>query len=353
MAIQPVARAAAPLALAASLALALAGCLTSGSSAGDNPLALGPEPFWEGPLGGPPVQAPVPVTMAFGIDANSVDELAAMGIEPRYGTLWVGKWTLDNGWRRTDATLDALAAQNVTPLVEFYYWGNDIRSACFTTGCNGKGLAGWTRLETQLAPHLQDHLHGAPAVVVLETEFNKDQVKQDETLDGLLAQKALDLKAGYPPVRVALGLGNWYSKAWGTWDRAAAASDLIGLQALAGSTAGDDPSRLFATTLQGAQTAHKLFDRPIIVHDIGVSSYPEPAQLAGQQAALQGFANGLADLQTAGVTAIAYRSLRDVPNMPTNEHFGEGERHWGLAWSNGTLKPGGETLLGAMQSTAA
>lgn len=300
--------------------------------------------------GSGPVGVPGP-PLLFGLDAPSIDLAARQGVRPDYGTLWVGAWTLQWGWKVTDAELDRLREGNVTPAVQLYYWGDDIHADCFSVGCHGKTMQGWDELARGLATHLAEHAPG-PALVVLETEFNKHQVHVNEDLDGYLAEKATAIRALNPDITVVLGLGNWYPEAWPTWDRAAASADAIGIQAMAGSTHDSDDftAGLFGTTLAGVQVARELFGKPVIVHDVAVSSYPEPQNLRTQEAALQGLADGLDDLQAAGVEAVLYRAFVDTPNAPVEEHYGEAEKHWGLAWHDtGELKPGGQAWVAAMK----
>jgi hypothetical protein len=289
--------------------------------------------------------------MRFGLDAAAVTQAAAHGVRPDYGTLWVGPWTLQWGWADVERGLQGLVAANVTPAVHLYYWGDDIHADCFTVGCSGKTMQGWDELATGLAQRLE-RLPG-PSVVILETEFNKHQVKDNEDLDGYLEQKALAIKAIDPGSAVVLGLGNWNSQAWPTWDRAAAASDYVGMQGLAASTK-DPPERALTMAqdlVNGANRARELFGKPVFVHDVAVSSYPEPDHLGTQGEAIASLAQGLDDLSDAGVEAVVYRSFYDVPSMPTSEHYGEAEKHWGLAWRDtGQLKPAGEAWVAAMKA---
>jgi hypothetical protein len=289
--------------------------------------------------------------MRFGIDASSVQAFSEQAGPPDYATVWVGKWTLDQGWRDTDRALRALREENVTPAIHFYYWGDDMRPDCLTMGCNGKDTAGWDLLAQQLVQHLSDTLQGDEAIVILESEFNKHGVHASEDLDGMLAEKSSYIRSWYPLARVVLGLGNWFPEAWPTWDRAAAASDYVGLQAMAASTRDDTASQvdLVNHTLAGATRLHELFDKPIFVQDVAVSSYPEPDHLGTQEEVLARFAAGLPALQDAGVEAVIYRSFLDIPDMALANHYAEAERHWGLAWhDSGELKPGGEAWLAAV-----
>ncbi|MEA3190465.1 MAG: hypothetical protein QOD77_1047 [Thermoplasmata archaeon] len=281
----------------------------------------------------------------FGMDAAGVTDQTNAGVKPDYGTFWVGPWTLSSGWAGPDAELAAMKAAGVTPAVHFYYWGDDISQSCVTNGCwstlHGaqKTQAGWNTLKDQFVQHLNAKMGGSPVLVFLETEFNKGDVQAWEPLDGMLADKAHQIKTGYPAAKVVLALGNWNSAAWGTWDRAAAASDMTGIQAMRGSTRDSSAhyDDAYAVTLAGAKTLQALFHKPIVLQDLAFSSYPEPTYLGRQATVLKSFFTGIEGLRAAGVTAILYRSYRDT-NMDTANYYGEAERHWGLAYSNGAKK---------------
>jgi hypothetical protein len=291
--------------------------------------------------------------LRFGIDAGSIERFRERsGVAPDYATVWVGKWNLDSGWKGTDEVLAAIRQQGVTPAVHFYYWGDHISKDCLAYGCHGKDVFLWQRLAEELVEHLHATLQGGEAVVILESEFNKHGVHEDETLDQMLAEKAHFIRQGYPGAKLVLGLGNWYPDAWDTWDQAAAAVDYVGLQALGGAT--KDPEHevlsLFNSTLDGAKRLRQMYGKPVFVQDVAVSSYPEPENLELQEEALARFALGLPDLQAAGVEAVVYRSFLDVPDMALSNHYVEAERHWGLAWHDtGELKPAGQVWLAAIQ----
>ncbi|HEV8359593.1 MAG TPA: PKD domain-containing protein, partial [Candidatus Thermoplasmatota archaeon] len=235
----------------------------------------------------------------------------------------------------------------VAPVVELYYWGDDISPACLEDGCwstlhdTWKSRGNWSDLTGQLAEHLRAKLDGKPAVVVLETEFNKAGVATYEPLDGWLADRARQLRDGYPNASIALGFGNWGRDLWGTWDRAMGASDMAGLQALRGSTRDTAAAydSIVDAILAGARRLQGLFGKPVLVHDLALSSYPEPAYRAHQEDAIRGLFERLDELQAAGVEGIVYRALRDDPGFDTANYYGEAERHWGLTYANGTWKP--------------
>ncbi|HUR25528.1 MAG TPA: hypothetical protein VM327_05890 [Candidatus Thermoplasmatota archaeon] len=299
----------------------------------------------------PAMLSPAP-GMRFGIDANSIDRFQQQAGPPDYATIWVGKWNIDHGWKDTGAALQKIQAQGVTPAIHFYYWGDDMGRACLWNGCNGKDRAGWDFLAQDLVWHLDADLKGGPALVILESEFNKRGVETDEGLDELLSEKASYIRANYPAAKVVLGLGNWYPQGWGTWDRAAASSDYVGLQALAGSThdSTDEVLALAGKTLEGVQRLRELFGKPVIVQDVAVSSYPEPDNLETQGVAIANLAEQLPRLKEAGVEAVLYRTFLDSPTMALHNHYAEAERHWGLAWHDtGELKPAGQAWMAAVQ----
>ena len=303
------------------------------------------------------VEAASPPTMKFGMDAYSIPAQTDAGVKPDYATLWVGPWNLNN-WGGVDSQLDRMRNAGVTPAIHFYYWGDDISVSCIEKGCwsslhgTHKDQAGWQKLAEQLNARLHAKMAGKQVVILLESEFNKGNVATYENLDGLLASKAKYFKGAYPNSKVVLALGNWNSAAWGTWDRAAAASDMIGLQGMRGSTR-DSLSyyqRAYEDTLAGAKTAKAKFGKPVFVTDIALSSYPDSTYLAHQNAELKQFFGGMGELKAAGVQAFVYRSWRNSDNMDTANYYGIAERHWGLAYSSGTLKASGHTWIAGVKA---
>ena len=314
--------------------------------------AAGPDaPTVPTPPGPAVAPGPAPDAMRFGLDVDSLELQAAAGLRLDYATIWIGVWNLEKGWLVPEERLAAMRAAGVTPAVQLYYWGDDMSPSCFETGCNGKTVEGWDRLARELVDRLQAGLDGGPALLILETEFNKASVARYEPLDALLAEKAAWLKGAYPAARIVLGFGDWNLPAWETWDRAAAASDAMGLQALAGASGHGAPKgTLFEATLAGAQRLHDLYGKPVVLGDVAVASAPDPATPATQAAALDPFLGRLDELRDAGVEAILYRSLTDSPGVPLGNFFGEAERHFGLATAGGALKPAGEAWLAAIRS---
>lgn len=283
----------------------------------------------------------------FGMDAASVQAQAAAGVKPDYGVLWIGPWTVSSGWGGPDDMMARLRAAGVTPAIHFYYWGDDITPSCVETGCWSpaqkvwKDRAHWEALADQLTSHVRMKMQGAPTVIFLESEFNKQGIGTYEPFDGYLAGMASRLHASYAGSVVVLGFGNWRSNEWGTFDRAAAASDYVGLQAMRGSTKDSSTAynALYDSLLAGVRREASLFHKPLMVTDLALSSYAEPGYLGMQRDNLQKVFTGLQALRDAGVKALLYRSWGDAPGMSTANYYGEAERHFGLLHSDGSQKP--------------
>ncbi len=296
-----------------------------------------------------------PGTMGFGMEAASIGYQTNAGVAPDYGTFWVGPWTLNGGgWGSPDSQLTTMKNAGVTPAIHFYYWGDDISQNCLNYGCwsslHGaqKDQAGWNNLADQLINHLHSRMGGDEVVIFLESEFNKGDVQYYEPLDAMLATMADRLHAGYPNAKIVLSLGSWNPNAWSTWDRTAAASDFVGIQGMRGSTRDSQThyNNLFEDTVNNANYLNNLFQKPIFIQDLALSSYPEPQYLDLQANEMRQFFDGMSELKEAGVEALIYRSFRDSPGMNLANYYGEAERHWGIAWSgSGDLKPAGHVWI--------
>jgi hypothetical protein len=308
---------------------------------------------------GAAVATPTPI--AFGMDSASVAGESAAGVKPDYGTFWIGPWTLTSGWGGPDGQLDSMRNAGVTPAIHFYYWGDDISPTCVENGCwstlhnTQKDRAHWQTLSDQLVANLNARMQGKPAVIFLESEFNKGGIETYEPFDGYLADMAARIHAGYPAARIVLGFGNWGSVYWGNFDRAAAASDMVGIQGLRGSTrqSATDMMTLYDGLLAGVKTLEATFPgKPIMLTDIAVSSYPEPGYLAVQRDVLKEVFDNLGVLKSHGVQAMVYRSWLDSPTMDTANYYGMAERYWGLA-NKTSLKPSAQVWIDGVKAERA
>lgn len=283
----------------------------------------------------------------FGMDMDSIAAQKDQGVAPDYAVIWVGAWTLKSGWGGVDSALDKAHRAGVTPVIHYYYWGNDISRTCIRDGCwsdihdSWKTKEGWDRLAGGLVDALKRHGTDKPSVIVMETEFNKNDVRNWERLDALLAEKAGYFDWALPKTKVVLGLGNWGQWEWNTWDRAAAASDYVGLQAMRGSTQDSKASYYGVVdhTLAGAKKIKSLFGQPVFLTDVALSSYPYREYKHHQAAVLGEFFDRLPELKQAGVVAFVYRSFQNNPSYDPNEYYGRAEGGWGLALADGRWKP--------------
>ncbi|MEA3144208.1 MAG: hypothetical protein QOG31_1532 [Thermoplasmata archaeon] len=299
--------------------------------------------------------------VAFGMESASMAAQASAGVKADYGTFWIGPWTLSGGWGGPDNELTNMKNAGVTPAVHFYYWGDDITPSCVENGCWSslhnaqKTKAGWQQLAQQMTDHFNSKMGGKPVMVFLESEFNKGGIQSYEPFDGYMADMANFIHAKYPAAQVVLGFGNWGASAWGTFDRAAAASDFTGLQGMRGSTheTGAAYSNLYASTLTGVKTLQTLFHKPIVLTDIALSSYPEPGYLTPQKDGLKAFFTNMGELKAAGVQAMIYRSWTDSPGMDLANYYGMAERYWGLASSGGAYKPAAQVWIDGVKAERA
>lgn len=310
-------------------------------------VAEGPDP--------PEVDDPEPVPrarMSFGMDAGSLSDQRAAGVTPDYGTVWIGAWTLRTGWGSPDKQLATMRDAGVTPAIHLYYWGDDITQSCFKHGCWSdlheahKDQEGWADLTVQLLQHVQAQMGGRPVMIILETEFNKADIQRYEPFDAALAAKAEVIHEGYPAAQVVLGLGNWNRHLWPTWDRAAAASDAIGIQAVrAARDSGAAYQAVYDDTLRAAAEAAALFEKPIVLHDLALSSLEDDRLVLDQADAVNEFFSRIDELKDVGVEAMIYRSWRDSLTMDVDNTFGSAERAWGIATSRGVLKDAGRAWV--------
>jgi hypothetical protein len=312
-------------------------------------------------LGGCSSQIPVaaaPHRLDLGIAGDAVATLAEQRVHVKYGVVWVGAWNLDRGWSSTEEALERIVAANTTPLVHFYYWGDDLSPECFEHGCvagtSTKSQEGWWQLADEFGEVARRSIGDHELVIVVESEFNKNDMHASQPLDLALANITTFLRAQLPQARFVLGFGNWGDGFWRGFDQAAAASDAVGLQAMRATTV-DDPAAYVSIaerTLGSARILQDEFGKPVFLHDVALSSYPEPDGLALQEQAMRSWVDLAPALSDAGVEAFVYRAYWDTPG--SDGYFDEAEQHWGLAWSgNQTAKPALDEWISLAEASAA
>ena len=293
--------------------------------------------------------ATVPATASaqvrFGFDTDSLPKAKQVGMPVAYGAAWAGAWNQKWGWNDVKAKLQAAKDAGVTPVIQWWYWGDDISPACVENGCTDryegvwKDKATWTRLSNELADLIVQVMGpDSGALVVTETEFNKNGIEDYRPFDSYLVDQAAIFHARQ--LKVVLGYGNWGRAQWRNFSGAAAAADLIGTQILRSSIR-DSTDYLSGADalLQSAQYIQSTFQKPTLITDFAFSSYPEPSYLNDQDTVVRDIFARMDEFNAAGVQGMIWRMLVDDPTFDTSNYHGEAERHWGLIHADGTPKP--------------
>lgn len=290
-----------------------------------------------------------PAPLRLGMNLAAVPELAAMGAPADYAGMWAGSWLQKHGWDGFDAQLAEASAAGVVPVVHFWYWGDSISPACVTNGCHDHlqdqplDQAGWSAMTDALAQRIAAHMGGREVIVILESEFNKNGIDSPEfapTFDAMLASHAARLHE-VPGIRVAVGFGAWNEEGWTRFPASVAASDLLGIQAMRGSTRNDDADyrAMPAQTENRVRLLWDLFGKPVLLDDLALSSHPTATHTQVQAETLRELFARTPAMRATGLEGIVYRTLVDEPWMDPANYFGEAEQHWGFKTSTGGAKP--------------
>lgn len=280
--------------------------------------------------------------IAYGMNGFYAGDVAERSdVDLDYGQVWVGSWVARPG-RLADfeSRVAQVKDEGLVPVVEWWYFGDQISVRAVTTGLpDGRNLARWHDLGPKVAKAACDGADGK-LVFVVETEFNKGGVAGREAFDGELAKHVKAVKAACPTATVAIGFGLWSMHDWHRFDRAAAAADAVGFQ-LMRSLAKDTRAEYReapALAVEGARKIEDLFGKPILLHDVALSSFGTDGRKL-QAETLDALLDRRDALADAGVTLLLYRSVRDTPSMAKNNYYGAGEAHWGLWTTTGVEKP--------------
>jgi hypothetical protein len=275
-----------------------------------------------------------------------------------YGSIWAGAWNQRWGWGGIEEQLNTAKATGVTPVIQWWYWGDDITPACVESGCYDarqgvqKDKATWARMSNELADLIVRVMGPASGtIVVIECEFNKSGIENYEPFDGYLAQHAAIFHGRN--LMVGLEFGNWGRPLWANFDRAVAASDVLGAMALLSSLR--DPSTYQTATdmlLDAARYYQTTFGKPVLITDFALSSYPEPTYETLQDIEIAEFFARMPEFRAAGVQGLIWRTLKDDPTFDTSNYHGIAERHWGLLRADGSQKAAFSTFLNGMLASA-
>lgn len=293
---------------------------------------------------GPATPAAADTPMRFGVDVAATAKAIGMGMPVTYGSLWAGAWNQRLGWDGIRTQLNAARASGVTPVVQWWYWGDDISPDCVENGCwdarQGvrKDKATWYRLSHELADLIVATMGpGSDTIVIVETEFNKNGIESHEPFDGYLADHAGIFHDRR--LAVVVSFGNWGAARWPAFDRAAAAADLLGTEVLQSSI--HDASTYLSGVdmlISAARRLGTLFRKPCFVTDFGFSSYPDSSYVYQQDTMVKTVFAMMPELKAAGVRGMVWRMLSDDPTFDILNYHGMAERSWGLLQADGRPK---------------
>ena len=307
-------------------------------------------------------QEPASSGIGYGFPMDHVASVQAAGADLAYGSFWVGEWVNDSGWGGLRSWLDKAIANDVTPVIQWYYWGDEINANCYQTTCGGdKTKANWDTLAGQLRNEIALKMQGRKAIVVLETEWHKNGMSTQSTFDGWLRNQMDILRSDTTEdIDVALGWGHWAdSTSMTTYTQAGQYADLNSTMILfscvretrAKYTGAVDEIIADSTELKNR------FGKPVIVSDLGLSTYsgsssgdpayptaatPKDCIDSDNYETLQEaeFAEVFADkaaLATAGVMAVVFRAYNDDWNRnPDGDHHRIAERWFGIVRDTAT-----------------
>ena len=295
-----------------------------------------------------PVPAPAPApdgTMRYGVHMDSLGQADQYALPMQFGVFWMGSWTQKYGWGYAEQQLAAAKLRGITPIVQWWYWGDDISPSCVERGCTDarqgvwKDKATWYRMTRELAAVIQKVMGGAETIVVIENEFNKGGIESYEAFDGYLLDQVVELHR-VPGIRTAVAFGNWGLSNWAQFDRAAAASDFVGTQLLRSSVReATTYQQAVDTLLSGATHLNNTFRKPSLIVDLGLSSYPSAEYEIHQAALVRDLFQRVGSFASVGVAGIIWRELVDNPAMGTNNYHGIAEQYWGMIRADGSQKP--------------
>ena len=297
--------------------------------------------------------------MRFGAHMDSIPTTETYGVPMQYGVFWMGSWTQKYGWGYAEQQLIAARDRGITPVVQWWYWGDDISPACVEQGCQDtrqnvwKDKATWYRMTRELAAVIANTMGGREVIVVLENEFNKGGIEGYEAFDGYLLDQVVELHRT-PGIKAALAFGNWGLSNWARFDRSAAAADYVGTQLLRSSVRDAATYHQAVDTLiTGATHLNNTFRKPSLIVDLGISSYPSSEYELYQEAIVRSLFQRLGELKTVGVAGLIWREMVDNATMSTSNYHGIAERFWGVVRADGSRKPAFQPFVDGIRAATA
>jgi hypothetical protein len=305
--------------------------------------------------------SPVVYSMEYGTQIHAIEELKLLGSDISYAVIWVGWWNVaDGSWHDLRQRLEQSKQMNVTPVIIWYYWAEDISPTNIENSVTNaaehyKSKERWTNATSVIASLLDEVMQEKERYVVIETEFNKGGTETYLPFDDYLLEQSQILRSDANKTKLIVGFGNWGKENWKNFEKTINYSDYVGFQTMKGSTRQTKGDYLAATNdiLQATRFINTSFNKPSFLYDLALSSYPDETFETVQNNTVATLFSKESELQDLGMRTIIYREWYDNPNMPVEEWFGEGERHWGMVTKDGKMKPAAYTFLDKTRKSSA
>ena len=266
--------------------------------------------------------------LASGVPMNAY----GMWVTRDYETNWFGR-----------AELTALHEAGLTPVLIFYYFGDDISQETVTVR--------YEQYRAWLQRALENIASDVPVLVVLEPEFNNvppdrgEHVKEWAPFAELMIRSAAEVRHFLPRARVGICPGDY--RAYDLWDVLGPVSkhmDFLAFQELWGSTRPNwmDEEKQDVTTFALLFTTYLriVYERPVLLAYLGVSSYDERTGHDWERVQARvwrDLADDMDRFRANGLFGVLAFAWYDDP-VHTG-YFGPAETNWGLVERTGRRKP--------------
>lgn len=295
----------------------------------------------------------------FGTNIASIQDVKKDGAEVKYAVYWVGAWTDKYGWWEFENALESAKRENVTPIIIWFYWGDQIspenvKSENVYDPIHDvtKSRTRWYSMANELADITKRHMGERPVIIVVENEFNKNGIENyPEFNDDLITQG--NIFRSKLNADLVVGFGDWYHQGWFNFRKTVDNYDMVGFQMMRGSTRNSlseysSASDSISFTTNFIKTN---FNKPSIVFDVALSSYPDYEDI--QKDSLAKIFSKVDSYSDSGLKIITYREIVDNKYMSEDEYFGKAERQWGLVRLDGSKKPSYQVFVDGTKSVSA
>lgn len=316
--------------------------------------APGEQVFSEDAPGSTPPPAPSS-GIGYGFPISGVTPVQSAGADLAYGSMWMGYWTNTYGWGDFESWLTTAVQQDVTPVIQWYYWGGAQDESCYQSSCGGRTKSNWDALATEMRNRIKAKLQGRKAIVVLETEFHMNGMSDESTFASWMRNQ-MDIFRADPEqdIDVALGWGHWFGEPeLTTYATAATYADLNSTMILFSCVKETRAKYTGAVgeVITDATTLKNRFGKPVIVSDFGLSTYsgsssgdpdynvyPSPKECIDgdnyetlQETEHKEIFTRKSELASAGVTGLVFRAYNDDwDREAADDHHLIAERWFGI-----------------------